>query len=534
MIKYALLIFSLRVINSQYVCNKQSPDLVLRLPDILDCEDAKTIKSNIILQTLNEKTYVTDAILFSGMALECIEYPAFHLYGNPEYKINYIRPSFNDIINANITKTFNNINLTYNENSDSYIYGKPNYKCISAVFYSNSEIQNYIKLTMSKVKYTKGVMLSNVANTYNCKYEEGYCLISNSDTLVWIVDKNATIDYVESEPINSNIIENNDNLHVLFNYLGNPIALVISKSEFLKNKNEFISTNEHEFKIRILNYDNNDVNSYYRYKRDIYDGKMQYISDLLYTDKAQIKELCEKVSLMILEIYSLCKVNPYSCISTLLNDKAISVEVIGNLYMVKKCLDVKIIKYKPAYNIQDNTCHELIPVIFEYFDTRDNGYYNVETEEIFFTSQFVKKGMCENENRFIACYNGEKGPCVYNNNLGSVKHINMPIQTLTKNNINKFATIVTPNITNKNFAYKPSISDVMNRPLSFMDLTEINHISNQKLIQNKSKEIILYICLYIIVIYILISTLIAVCKRCIKSLQINPNSSETTRMLPNV
>ncbi|AAG02922.1 hypothetical protein AMV216 [Betaentomopoxvirus amoorei] len=503
-----IFIFTIYNIKSQFICDKQSSDVVLQLPDILNCNNIEPIKAKIILRTLNEKSYSTNAILFTNIDFICTEPPSIYLnWAKTEYIIHHNIVEYNDIINVNKTHVFKNKTLIYNEDDNSYKYGKAKHFCVHYTFHYNTVIQEYINLKPGKVYYRKGTMLSNIANTYNCNYYTKYCQVSNSDVLVWDIDNNAKNEYNDSDAIDVDIIINNDNMHIIFNYLNNPISLIVSKSKYELNKNNFINTNEHEFSIKILS-----ILDLHRHKREIYNygSKIQYISDIIQTEKSQIHEMCEKISSMILRLYSICKVNAYSCISSLLNDKSISVNVVGNLYIVKKCLDVDIIEYKPSYNKYYDFCHELIPVIFSIKNKTFNGYYNTESTEIYYTSRLIKKGKCENEQRFISCNDNTNNQCIYNNILGGIEKINNNIYTITKNNINELLKTIEPNNINPNFGYKPTLKDIINSRITFNDFAEFNHESTIENYNNQSNEILALVVLCIILIFMFVFSLIKI------------------------
>ncbi|CCU56112.1 unknown similar to AMEV216 [Choristoneura rosaceana entomopoxvirus 'L'] len=535
--KIILIIFILLFssIKSQYICSKDSPDIAFRMPDILDCTNINPIKAKILLRTLNEKSYKTEAILFTNMALTCITADFLNaMLGEQDI---HIRTSdtvdYDEMLQTNNTNIYRNKTLVYDKDTNSYIFGNPIIECVTHAFYRNTFIKYYIKLVRGEVYYRKGKMLSNIANTDGCEYTSKYCQIGVFDTLVWTIDPKALgIYYNISKPIDVDIIENKNKLHILFNYLGNKIALVVDKLEYENNKTEFINTNDHEFTVKILQY-----NETKKVKRDIndYENRLQYNNDILALQKVRTDDICYELSLETLQIYSMCTTNPYSCVSTLLNKKNINVRVVGNIYLVKLCSNVTITEYKPAYDKINNICHELIPIIFDYHNKSGEGYYNIQTGEIFLNTRFIKTGSCDSNNRYIPCDYNNENICVYDNILGGIKQINITKYIITKNNNEIMSKLKNNNRVTPLSEYEPSITDMINRPISTNNIIDKKHIYNLKKENKEHTEIILIISLAIILLIIGIFTFFKLSRVCLKIIKKNISDRKiNTEIVPMV
>ncbi|CCU55455.1 unknown similar to AMEV216 [Adoxophyes honmai entomopoxvirus 'L'] len=509
-----ILACSIYMIYAQYVCNKDSPEMIVKLPEILDCENVNYIKAKLQLRILNEQTYISDAVLFSNIRSCCTTPPSILVGMLPSKTTNFDILTYDAIIDMNKTLSYQNRNLTYDKNIDSYKFGYPKFDCEHYVFAYNTVCNYYYKMVRTQIHYHKGVMLNNVANTVNCVYGEGICKVSDSDTLVWNVDKTADDIYIlQNNYMDAQIIENNNNYHVIFKYMGNTIAVIVDKNEYINNKDGFLNTNIRAYNIRL--FFNN------RSKRDmnVVQSNMQYINTMIDIEKLQIKQLCTKISLIIMEIYSICKVNAYSCISTFLKKKDISVTVVGNLYMVKMCVNVDIIKYNPAQDLQNNVCHELIPVVFTNNNNNYEGYYNVETEEIFLNQYFTIKGKCPTETRYISCNDNTDDYCIYNNVLGTVEKIKLQIYTLTYDNVDVFNNYIRPSHVNPDYAYRPTLSDMISRPIHVSDM--VSHEKNSHDRNSITTGNIIFISVIIIsLLYILIVAFILIIKYIIKKIYI--------------
>ncbi|CCU55815.1 unknown similar to AMEV216 [Choristoneura biennis entomopoxvirus] len=535
--KIILIIFILlfSIIKSQYICSKDSPDIAFRMPDILDCTNINPIKAKILLRTLNEKSYKTEAILFRNMVLTCKTADSFHAMFGEQDIHTYTNEivDYDEILQTNNTNVYRNKTLVYDKDTNSYIFGNPRFECVTYAFYRNTFITYYIKLVRGEVYYRKGEMLSDIAGTVECKYNRKYCQIGAFDTLVWTIDPKALdIYYNISKPIDVDIIENKNKLHILFNYLGNKIALVVDKLEYENNKTEFIKTNDYEFTVKILQY-----NETKKVKRDIndYENRLQYNNDILALQKVRTDDICYELSLETLQIYSMCTTNPYSCVSTLLNKKNINVRVVGNIYLVKLCSNVTITEYKPAYDKNYNICHELIPIIFDYHNKSEDGYYNIQTGEIFLTTRFTKNGLCDTNKRYIPCDYNNENICVYDNNLGGIKQINITKYIITKNNDEIMLNLKNNNRVTPLSEYEPSISDMINRPISTNNIIDKKYIYNLKKENGEHYETILVISLVVILLIIVIFTFFKLSRVCLKIIKKNvPDRKIDTEIIPMV
>jgi hypothetical protein len=417
-------------IYCSYVCDNSNPNMIVKLQEFIDCTSAKYKSANIDVKTLNDKNYRTDAVLMTYINFKCTTFSAIYCAFTVTRCVDdktYIFDTLSqyDILNANKTLNLYGNNITYDENSNSYVYGEAKHYCVYRTFEQSVHDNIYIYMKRSKVNYRKGVMLSDLATMGECEYKHGYCKISDSTYMIWNIDKHAT-DIYEPNTVSAqaDIIMSYHYYHFMFNYRGNPISLSVTAEIFnrLHNTNEFMETNEHEFLIKI----NNDNN---RKKRDLSLARFEYFTNIQEIDKKRIMELCDTMAQGLLYIYALCKSDAYACVSKMLNITAIKVSTFGDMYSVTRCKDVKITKYHPSYNPVLDVCDVLIPITYIYNDNEHKGYYKIETGRIY-NVPIKKSGICE-RTRYIDCPQDTDKYCIYDTLTGNITKTNSNFQILS-------------------------------------------------------------------------------------------------------
>lgn len=494
-----------------YVCDKQDPNMIVQLPNIIDCNSAKAGSVKIELREINNDIYKSPAFVIYSINLTCQQPPSIAFWNRDIKRLtSYYNKNLTELLQINKTLKFDNFILKLDKNSNSFIYGKEEYDCNYNVFTSKETTNTFIRLKRSEVIYRKGYMLSDLAVTGECLYNLGICKIRDSTILVWKVDNNALDIYKKSKIIEADLIINNGNYHFSFPYHKNPITLVVRKNDFNNTDSSgFANTNEHSFSIKLIKV----LKSKQRYKRDLsveeIESELQYVSNLANENEVKLVGVCSQLAQGLLETYSLCVSNPYACISGLLKNNAISVFSFGyNYFAVTMCKRVEIIQFKPSYDSKTHTCNELIPVRYKFKNKLYDGYFNINNGRIFNISPFLKQGLCEDV-RYLACSqnNTIDKYCKYNPYTGYISQFNNNIYQLSSNTFKQFENVEFSILDDIDKDLDgPSISQVLNRPFSFTEAASINHksISDTILEKNTTTNVIISMCLVIIFLIILI------------------------------
>ncbi|BAO49459.1 hypothetical protein [Alphaentomopoxvirus acuprea] len=475
------------------------PSLVLTFRDLPDCENTQAALVEFDIKILNEQVYITDLVLIYAKVFYCYSYSAFYFWAVPQKKIIYIDLYKYNVTMLNNTLDYNNEKFIYNDITNTYILGKEEFECDYSIF--NSETSTYfITLKRDKLEYKLGEMRSNleIYSFNDCNYIDGYCKLTQELFILWTVNKDATLEfsYKNIHEVGA-FLDNNNNYHFIFNLDNIKQSVVVTNISDVDIEGYTYTSNK-AYRIKLNNkYINRIKRDSVKYS-DI--AQLQYISDIEDTYKEYLSMLCKELKSSELRFQTICSIDPYSCISNIINENAIRVENIGKYFFVYSCFKVDIIEYLPTYNTLIDKCNTLIPVKYSYNEQYFNGYLDYYKGQIFDSSPYLYQGHCNDLfGIYVDCIDDKSSICKYDLNSGVLTKVNLDLHIIDYTYNNKINYNTKTNVFNT--LSKPTFNDYKNYYFTHNIESEINHKS---ILNHYSDN---HTSLFIIVLIILLFTL---------------------------
>ena len=217
-------------------------------------------------------------------------------------------------------------------------------------------------------------MTSNLGNTLNCNYSEGFCVTHDKIAIMFSPDPTEQEDYLLVGKFNATLIGR----HLVINQLG--MSLKIQNTDLgaqltggfkLKIIRKIISTNNLNSLQATLKSDLD------RFKEEV-TAKLNFIFDKITGPIAETKTICQTVQINNQLIRSMANSNPTYLVRTLLNTNKLQAIAVGNNFVATyPCKEIKNVTWK---NPDKNICTIGIPVQFKNGIDTINMYLDTETK----------------------------------------------------------------------------------------------------------------------------------------------------------
>ncbi|AAC97807.1 hypothetical protein MseVgp099 [Melanoplus sanguinipes entomopoxvirus] len=463
LIKVAIFAILILKVYSEYICTQSvHPDIIIKLPQNVNCKDSQYVETDITVKKINDDEYESNAVIVSAKVYKCTVHAVLNIFSNfKETFIDYITLSKNEILKMNETCHYKNEELKYNELSSKYILGVPTYECVSYLFSQHTTEKTYVTMQRVKMYYKSHLMHTELGTLPSCEYSSQFCKIFNDLYITWEVNENATKDYKYYQTKGYMLYDENNNTHISFidNDTKTNVSVVIDDINNVDN-DSFIQTSNFAYKIK---FNKMLKDAYYRpittYRtKRSYDSSdatdvLQYLYDISSENFNRIFQLCNEMSISIMELYALCAVSPKQCISVLINDTNINVNIVGNKYLINKCSSAKINKFLPSAEEYGCSLFPKVEILVQ-GSKISNCYYNTKTEQIFSSTKYTSN--C-NDITFV-CLDDPDSLCIYNHFTGNVTSFKVDkiINLGFKNNI----YIEPPTFNISSFISVPTLNDI--------------------------------------------------------------------------